>query len=518
MARYLKPQKGQSLVAAIALFAVAAVMLFYVFNSGRAVNEKINLVNAADAAAYSGAQVAARSLNFMAYTNRAMIANEVAIGHMFSYQVEADVLSSAIPNAIENLEQFIASVPGLSFLIWLAELLIPGFDLSQQLDDLSNIVSDLADSSRVLSTMMMLLYNANSAEFAEFQQQAYLDLITQADYGGVADSSIIEATMQVVANTYGIRDGAPITVNNAAVLGQFANSVDPAVAAAANSAGDVNQQLCQLIAFATPSADGDPVSVDNGCAGLIDGSNSQVNVATGDAGYLIDAIRQTYSEMDAGMWIQDRNVSYMLLGLFPAQRIGGTELQFSDGHITWGSTGDQLTISGVPSDVVQGDVNSFVEASGQFLDQAGLQALSNMGLCNNGVNQQGQSCVGLLNQEYRSVQQYAVLNNSQPNAVVTAFLNQSNCSDSIGFDDSGNPIPGWKNDLRYLEEDRPVCNKQVYAVAQARIFYQRPECYDSGGDCSGNTFGFNALEDGNVEAPNLFNPFWQVSLIQTGAN
>ncbi|WP_461429621.1 pilus assembly protein TadG-related protein, partial [Ketobacter sp.] len=48
-------QHGQALVLAIALFAVAGVMFFLMFNSGRAVNEKINLVNAADSAAYSGA-------------------------------------------------------------------------------------------------------------------------------------------------------------------------------------------------------------------------------------------------------------------------------------------------------------------------------------------------------------------------------------------------------------------------------------------------------------------------------
>ena len=85
---YRSKQKGQMLPVVIAVFLVAVVMFFAVFNSGRAVNEKINLVNAADAAAFSGAQVAARHLNFMAYTNRAMIANEAAIGHLYSFQVE----------------------------------------------------------------------------------------------------------------------------------------------------------------------------------------------------------------------------------------------------------------------------------------------------------------------------------------------------------------------------------------------------------------------------------------------
>jgi len=60
-----------------------AVVLMY--NTGQTTSEKTRLVNAADAAAYSGAVFVARNLNFLAYTNRAMIANHVAIGHFVSY-------------------------------------------------------------------------------------------------------------------------------------------------------------------------------------------------------------------------------------------------------------------------------------------------------------------------------------------------------------------------------------------------------------------------------------------------
>lgn len=55
------------------------------YNTGQAAAEKTRLVNAADAAAYSGAVFMARNLNFIAYTNRAMIANHIMVGHMVSY-------------------------------------------------------------------------------------------------------------------------------------------------------------------------------------------------------------------------------------------------------------------------------------------------------------------------------------------------------------------------------------------------------------------------------------------------
>lgn len=61
------------------LVAVAAVV-YFMFNSGQLVQEKMRLTNTADAVAYSAGVFEARVLNYDAYTNRAIIANEIAIG------------------------------------------------------------------------------------------------------------------------------------------------------------------------------------------------------------------------------------------------------------------------------------------------------------------------------------------------------------------------------------------------------------------------------------------------------
>lgn len=58
--------------------------LFFLFNSGQLVREKTKLVNTADAVVYSGGVISARALNFHAYTNRAMLANTVAIAQLVS--------------------------------------------------------------------------------------------------------------------------------------------------------------------------------------------------------------------------------------------------------------------------------------------------------------------------------------------------------------------------------------------------------------------------------------------------
>ncbi|MGJ8670708.1 MAG: hypothetical protein ACSHXK_14555 [Oceanococcus sp.] len=62
--------------------AVAIMSLLILFNQGQLVKNRVQLENAADAAVYSQALLGARNQNFIAYTNRAMVANEVSIGQM----------------------------------------------------------------------------------------------------------------------------------------------------------------------------------------------------------------------------------------------------------------------------------------------------------------------------------------------------------------------------------------------------------------------------------------------------
>ncbi|MCG8324769.1 MAG: hypothetical protein MI673_04570, partial [Thiotrichales bacterium] len=56
--------------------------LLFVYKAGKVTTERMQVQNAADAVAYSVSTIEARDLNFMAYTNRAMIANEVAVAQM----------------------------------------------------------------------------------------------------------------------------------------------------------------------------------------------------------------------------------------------------------------------------------------------------------------------------------------------------------------------------------------------------------------------------------------------------
>jgi hypothetical protein len=84
MVAIAKRRGGQAMVLFLGFAAVMVAMLLVAFNSGQVTNAKMRAMNAADAAAYSGALWQARNLNFQAYMNRAIVVNEVTIAQSVS--------------------------------------------------------------------------------------------------------------------------------------------------------------------------------------------------------------------------------------------------------------------------------------------------------------------------------------------------------------------------------------------------------------------------------------------------
>src|SRR5882672_9426329 len=90
----MRPAKGQALVMGLVVLFMGAIMLFYLFSTGQVSADKQRVTNAADAAAYSAALWRARVLNYDAYSNRAMIANEVAIAQTLTLTSETQYLKN----------------------------------------------------------------------------------------------------------------------------------------------------------------------------------------------------------------------------------------------------------------------------------------------------------------------------------------------------------------------------------------------------------------------------------------
>ena len=80
--KFCRQQQGQAIIFVLLFLGVVLLSLVFLYKAGKITSEKMQLQNAADAAAYSVSVTEARDLNFMSYTNRAMVANEVAIGQM----------------------------------------------------------------------------------------------------------------------------------------------------------------------------------------------------------------------------------------------------------------------------------------------------------------------------------------------------------------------------------------------------------------------------------------------------
>lgn len=94
-----RPHSGQATLLMLAFLGSMVVAFVLVYNTGQLVNDKIRLTNAADAAAYSAALAEARSLNYQAYLNRAIVANEVAIAQLVSLRSWSRYIDTVTTNA-----------------------------------------------------------------------------------------------------------------------------------------------------------------------------------------------------------------------------------------------------------------------------------------------------------------------------------------------------------------------------------------------------------------------------------
>jgi hypothetical protein len=106
-----RPHSGQALVVSLALLAGMLGGFVLVFNTGQLVNDKMRLTNAADAAAYSAAQWEARSLNFQAYLNRAIVANEVAIAQLVSLRSWSRYVNTTTTN-VDRVARYVPYING----------------------------------------------------------------------------------------------------------------------------------------------------------------------------------------------------------------------------------------------------------------------------------------------------------------------------------------------------------------------------------------------------------------------
>jgi len=180
-------QQGQALV--LGLLFAGAVSLAFVryFDTGMAVAEKARQDHALDAAAYSGALVQARSLNMLAYINRAQVAHQVAMAHLVTLGswglfsgTEAGRLLAANPPA---------HVIGMHFgsehaAAYLAAAKAAG--MGQRADEHGPLASAYIEHDRLSRAVLASASSRVAGELAATRDRAMREVLA-ANYPGEAD-------------------------------------------------------------------------------------------------------------------------------------------------------------------------------------------------------------------------------------------------------------------------------------------------------------------------------------------
>ncbi len=96
--RSLRLQRGHATMLTVSMFAAVGLAGGGRDNTGVLTTEKVRIQTISDSAAYSVASVVARDMNFKAYTNRAMVANQVAVAQLVGLASWSKMLRNAGQN------------------------------------------------------------------------------------------------------------------------------------------------------------------------------------------------------------------------------------------------------------------------------------------------------------------------------------------------------------------------------------------------------------------------------------
>ena len=195
-------QKGQSLLWVLGFLATMAVTFAGVYSVGQTTSEKQKIVNAADAAAYTGAMVEARALNLTAYVNRAEIANEVFLAQMISVQSWVDYMKTSAENW-KTVAQALSWIPGVAI-------------VASALEAIENV---LEASATVIENALPIQIGVleNSYRAINLALNGVFGLTGSANMALATQSAADAVLAANVATQDGKLDSAPIAINKAAL-------------------------------------------------------------------------------------------------------------------------------------------------------------------------------------------------------------------------------------------------------------------------------------------------------------
>lgn len=219
-----KQAEGQTSVFVLVTALIMLMSVLMVYNAGRLSIQRVHLQTTADAAAYSGAVLLARSYNFAAYANRGMVANHVAVAQAVGLASWSKYYCLVFTAATcgefptlgtgPGLDLALQQVPGgLPGVIPLQAYRVASFVLYQSLDAL---LPPLVSS---LDTVITLLSGASSAFHAATLAELGSGALNQGLLAAVVQANDPEASISVFGmGTVGITTG---------LIGVFTTLRDP---------------------------------------------------------------------------------------------------------------------------------------------------------------------------------------------------------------------------------------------------------------------------------------------------
>ncbi len=190
-ARARRRSQGQAMIWMLGMLAASAAVMFALFNTSQTVVGKERTVNAADAAALAGATTQARLLNLMAYTNRAVIANEVFMVQMLSLESWTKYVSRTTDNIGYVLDVASIIFPPLETL---ASALHKAADLADNGHDIlhDKVVPLLITALEKAKTAMSAAHNALHAGGGLLAENAAKSMASanRSDFGGRRDDGV----------------------------------------------------------------------------------------------------------------------------------------------------------------------------------------------------------------------------------------------------------------------------------------------------------------------------------------
>lgn len=205
-------QQGQALIYGVFVLLGGLAALYYLFNTGQLVREKTKLVNTADAVAYSVGVMHARALNYAAYTNRAMVANEVSIAQMVSLSswiqyVGTHADSAAALGCETQYSEPVAKamalyIPVCYFLFYANEFGAIGIA--------SQAVQTVTQAGKFAAEIAKQALQQSQDDMVEQMREARNDVMNRVAQANYADDGTVEVDLKPLLDTFYHFEGGPV--------------------------------------------------------------------------------------------------------------------------------------------------------------------------------------------------------------------------------------------------------------------------------------------------------------------